>query len=72
MITGAWMAIVLAQPGLSPDLEHQVDALLPRAREERWMEVPWQRNVMRARELAQKEGKPIFLWAMNGNPFGCT
>ena len=51
------------------DVFEQVRA---RPEEERWMTIPWQTDLWKARRLAREEGKPIFLWAMNGNPLGCT
>jgi hypothetical protein len=44
----------------------------PRPEEVRWQSIPWQTDVWEARRLAAEQGKPIFLWAMNGNPLGCT
>jgi len=39
---------------------------------EKWTEIPWMIDIQRAREVAAKERKPIFMWAMNGHPLGCT
>ena len=44
----------------------------PRPEEVRWQTIPWQTDLWEARSLAARQGKPIFLWAMNGNPLGCT
>ena len=46
--------------------------VLPHADEVRWTEIPWQTDLWEARRLAQATGKPIFMWAMNGNPLGCV
>ena len=40
--------------------------------ESRWREIPWQTDIRDACRIAAETGKPIFLWAMNGNPLGCT
>lgn len=40
--------------------------------ESRWREIPWQTDIRDACRIASESGKPIFLWAMNGNPLGCT
>lgn len=53
-------------------LDERVAAILPKPEEERWLQVPWQTNLMQARVDAQRVGKPIFLWIMVGNPQGCT
>ena len=44
----------------------------PKPEELDWLNIPWQTDLWAARRLAAREGKPIFLWAMNGNPLGCT
>ncbi len=44
----------------------------PGPEEVKWQSIPWQTDVWEARRLAVQQGKPIFLWAMNGNPLGCT
>jgi len=46
--------------------------LRPKPEEVRWQQIPWQTDLWEARRLAAQQGKPIFLWAMNGNPLGCT
>ncbi len=46
--------------------------LAPQASELRWKAVPWQTDLRAACQLASEQGKPVFLWAMNGNPLGCT
>ena len=46
--------------------------VLPRRDEVKWQEIPRQTDLWTARQLAAEQGKPIFLWAMNGNPLGCT
>lgn len=49
-----------------------VAPLLPSAAENRWLEIPWRSDLLRARREANAEGKPIFMWLMDGNPLGCT
>ena len=44
----------------------------PQAAELRWQAIPWQTDIREACRLAAEQRKPIFLWAMNGNPLGCT
>ena len=46
--------------------------LRPKAEEMRWASIPWQTDLWEARRLAAETGKPIFMWAMNGNPLGCV
>ena len=43
----------------------------PQPGESRWMEIPWQYSLWTAREMAAKEGKPIFLWFGSGGSPAC-
>ena len=45
--------------------------LIPGA-DEKWQTIPWKVDLLEARDQAAKEGKPVFLWSMNGHPLGCT
>jgi hypothetical protein len=49
-----------------------LDYVRPKPEEVKWQAIPWQTDIWEARRLALQQGKPIFLWAMNGNPLGCT
>ena len=44
----------------------------PRASELAYAEIPWHASFWEAERVAQREQKPILLWAMNGHPLGCT
>ncbi len=37
-----------------------------------WRTIPWKTSVLDAQAAANREGKPIFIWAMDGHPLGCT
>jgi hypothetical protein len=39
---------------------------------EPWETIGWRTDLLAARDEAAKAGKPLFLWAMNGHPLGCT
>ena len=39
---------------------------------EAWRTIPWKTAMLDAQATAAKEGKPIFIWAMDGHPLGCT
>jgi hypothetical protein len=56
----------------SPSLDARIATVLPNREEERWLEIPWRLDLVEARLEAQRLGKPIFLWVMNGSPVGCT
>jgi hypothetical protein len=44
----------------------------PKPQTEGWAEIPWIGTLWEARQKAAAELKPLFLWAMNGHPFGCV
>ncbi|HIA65470.1 TPA: hypothetical protein EYN98_05285 [Candidatus Poribacteria bacterium] len=44
----------------------------PKTEELRWTEIPWEINLWQARQKAGQQNRPLFIWAMNGNPLGCT
>jgi hypothetical protein len=37
-----------------------------------WRTIPWKTSVLSAQQTAASEKKPIFIWAMDGHPLGCT
>ena len=37
-----------------------------------WRQVPWKISLLEAQNQAARAGKPIFIWAMDGHPLGCT
>jgi len=39
---------------------------------ETWRTIPWETSLLRAQEQAARERKPLFIWAMDGHPLGCT
>ena len=64
---------LLALPLLAgePDLDAVRARVLPAAREA-WEELAWETDLLAARQRAVREGRPLFLWAMNGHPLGCV
>ena len=40
--------------------------------DEPWRKIPWKIGLLDAQQTAAKEKKPIFIWAMDGHPLGCT
>lgn len=49
---------------LLEDLRPAKDAL--------WRTIPWKTSLLDAQRQAAAESKPIFIWAMDGHPLGCT
>lgn len=41
-------------------------------RKEKWETVDWRTDLHETRAVSVKEGKPIFIWAMDGQTLGCT
>ena len=37
-----------------------------------WRSIPWKIALLDAQRTAVEEDKPIFIWAMDGHPLGCT
>ncbi len=46
--------------------------LLRPAPDEAWRTIPWKIALLDAQRNAVEENKPIFIWAMDGHPLGCT
>ncbi|MBI3725433.1 hypothetical protein HY251_16005 [bacterium] len=66
------LGATLADDGAKTALDEEIRKVLPRPEEERWLEVPWRSDLALARFEANEQGKPIFLWLMDGDPLGCT
>ena len=41
-------------------------------KKEKWETVAWKTDLHESRAAAVKEGKPLFIWAMDGQTLGCT
>ena len=73
------MAVILVllaaqDPGrVRPDpLEETLALLKTSPGEARWDEIEWTTSLWEGRKRAAAEGKPLFIWAANGNPIGIT
>ncbi len=53
---------------LPPEFAAVRDLVTPRPDEELWKTIPWKTSLLEARALAAQQGKPIFLWSMDGHP----
>ncbi len=42
------------------------------APDELWRSIPWKIELLDAQATAARDKKPIFIWAMDGHPLGCT
>ena len=50
----------------------ELHELLAPSADEPWRTIPWMTSVLEAQRVALEEGKPIFIWAMDGHPLGCV
>ncbi len=71
-MTAILLLLALGQDLTDETYEKWRDHILPKADELQWRKIPWQPTFWDAVVLAQKEDKPILLWAMNGHPLACT
>jgi hypothetical protein len=39
---------------------------------EAWRRIPWRIDLLAAQREAVAQNKPLFIWAMDGHPLGCT
>lgn len=63
----------LAQAEELPEAEFQkLHAELQPDNSALWRTIPWKISVLSAQQMAADEKKPIFIWAMDGHPLGCT
>ena len=37
-----------------------------------WRSIPWRIDLLAAQREAAQQHKPLFVWAMDGHPLGCT
>ncbi len=46
--------------------------VVPNKSELAWTKIPWRSSFHEGIAEAQRQGKPVLLWVMNGHPLGCT
>ncbi len=73
----AFLIVASLAPGssaveLSESEFHRLHKQLQSAPVEPWQTIPWQTSVLDAQRIAVRDNKPIFIWAMDGHPLGCT
>ena len=82
MIIAAWFGFGIGADGSRPislmaqelyqatflELHNQLSA----SPEAPWRTIPWKISLLEAQQEAAQSGKPIFIWAMDGHPLGCT
>jgi hypothetical protein len=58
--------------GLDEESFRRLHAELQPSADEPWRTIPWKIDLLDAQKTAASEQKPIFIWAMDGHPLGCT
>ena len=66
------LAVFGAHPGLSDTEFERLHAELQPEADAPWRTIPWRVSLLEARQEAAQQKKPIFIWAMDGHPLGCT
>ncbi len=64
--------LATALSGLNEESFEQLHRELQPPENEIWRSIPWQVSLLDAQALAAREQKPLFIWAMDGHPLGCT
>jgi hypothetical protein len=72
--TAAILLLAAQDPGRTPPDSFADNFALVKASpgEARWDEIEWTTSLWEGRKRAAAEGKPLFIWAANGNPLGLT
>jgi len=68
----ASLTLAAAAPVDNAEFQRLTALIKPQAEENSWLEIPWKTDLWAARQQAAAEGKPIFLWEMDGHPLGCV
>ncbi len=72
VLTCAMFSVCASAGEISPaEFQRLFDSVRPPV-VEKWQTIPWMTDLLAARDRSAKEGKPLFMWSMNGNPLGCT
>ena len=60
--------------GIANDAQYESvsNFIKPSGQEVKWREIPWIPSIWEGIKIAEKKRKPIFVWAMNGDPLGCV
>jgi hypothetical protein len=61
-----------AQRLLLPEFKTIFNWLTADSGQEKWRKIQWRHDLLQARAESAKLGKPLFIWAMNGDPLGCV
>jgi hypothetical protein len=68
----SFVSLSFAEEVLTEQRFRQLHKQLQPAADELWRTIPWRTSLLDAQRRAITEKKPIFIWAMDGHPLGCT
>ena len=73
---GCLVGLLLFLPASAQELsEQEFQSLHQQLRpdpDESWRTIPWKISLLEAQRLGAEQNKPVFIWAMDGHPLGCT
>ena len=71
---GLFGTLLLAgpDPALTPATFKQIYQACQADGSASWRSVPWEISLLDAQKKAATVRKPLFIWAMDGHPLGCT
>jgi hypothetical protein len=72
LLVSLGLATAYAEPLSADSLESIKRLIAPSEDEQDWLSIPWETDLVVARAKAARDGKPVFLWEMDGHPLGCT
>lgn len=76
LILFAIFAFQHTETGMAEELtDEKYQELLDEVRpnqDEPWRTIPWKIDLLNAQRISASQAKPIFIWAMDGHPLGCT
>ena len=76
LLVGLLMVVLFTEVSLAAELNESEFRSLQRQlqppADEPWRTIPWKITLIEAQRTAIQEKKPIFIWAMDGHPLGCT
>ena len=68
----SWIAVAVTNgQDFAVDLKQKCE-LVRQSTDQPWRKIPWQVSLIDAQKMAVEQSKPIFIWAMDGHPLGCT
>ena len=59
-------------PGLNEQRFRELQRELTPDADAPWRTIPWRIDLLLAQREAAAQHKPLFVWAMDGHPLGCT